>query len=514
MLLLKLKFCLFGLVLASDQALELRKALFDPKRYDKAVIQDTWQKLTRNDYKNLGEFAKERCSGYKPKTFSKPTGSYRMQQSFSTGNPYKNDQFRQQHMWCWESKDTIKIQLDTDQGFFIGSNETDEDEFRLEYNGYGESFTYRDKLPDKLASGLWFDTNSMWAEMRFLSNSFGVNIGFKFNLMCSPAGDVAAGNGVEFLMISNDSQGDNSPINNYGFYYANLWKRQINCLNDFETVRYRVNEATVDEAYQYVRLHSTNTGSWNLSYDNKWHDTESSELTIDHLTWIQYAWQYVVLFDAYLAFKDVFNQTQALKDDEIFSLMYIDTIFDNHEIYHRCAHGKNIDLMKIWSKINDLWLMVDGIEDVEVDPVWSVEKESINNFVHCVSASVGSPKTFHRVFYIETKCDINQDISHDLNQLSGIQPVNNSLLKYAKKLSTIEDFEKFNKTFDLKEVEELASATTSVHNGYIIRREDGNSFHRELPKDLCVQHVTANLAKHLHQFPRTDFTEVLFHVKI
>ena len=212
MLLLKLKFCLLGLVLASDQALELRKALFDPKRYDKAVIQDSWRKVTPNDYKNLGEFAEERCSGYEPKTFSKPTGSYRMQESFSTYNPYKNDQFMEQTMMCRDWNHTIKIQLDTDRGFFIGSSEYDPDEFRLEYNGYGNSFMYGAQIPDELASGQWFDTNSSWIHMRFESNSFGVDAGFKLNLMCSQADDMAAGNGVDLLVISNDPQIDKSTV--------------------------------------------------------------------------------------------------------------------------------------------------------------------------------------------------------------------------------------------------------------------------------------------------------------
>ena len=212
MLLLKLKFCFLGIVLASDQALELRKALFDPERYDKAVIQDTWQKLTRNDYKNLGAFAEERCSGYEPKTFSKPTGSYRMQQSFSTGNPYKNDQFQEKLLRCQHPKNTIKIQLDTNRGFFVGSSETDKDEFELLYNGYGESFWYGDQLPDELASGQWFETNSGRIIMVFRSDSFGVNSGFKFNIMCSQVNDMASGNGVELLVLSNDYDIDKSTV--------------------------------------------------------------------------------------------------------------------------------------------------------------------------------------------------------------------------------------------------------------------------------------------------------------
>ena len=52
---LGLRFCLVGLVLASDQAIELRKALFDAERYDTTVIQDSWRKVTRDDYKNLGK---------------------------------------------------------------------------------------------------------------------------------------------------------------------------------------------------------------------------------------------------------------------------------------------------------------------------------------------------------------------------------------------------------------------------------------------------------------------------
>ena len=77
----------------------------------------------------------------------------------------------------------------------------------------------------------------------------------------------------------------------------------------------------------------------------------------------------------------------------------------------------------------------------------------------------------------------------------------------------MEDFEKFNKTIDFKEVGDLAAATTPTHNGYIIRQEKGNSFHRELPKEFCVQHLTAHLAKQLHQFPRMDFTEVFYHTE-
>ena len=74
-------------------------------------------------------------------------------------------------------------------------------------------------------------------------------------------------------------------------------------------------------------------------------------------------------------------------------------------------------------------------------------------------------------FFIETKCDVNQTILDDMNQLSHIQPVNGNLLKDIKELSTTEDFEKFNKTIDFKEVEDLVAATTDTwptHNGYII----------------------------------------------
>ena len=58
MVLLGLSISLVGLVVASDQAIELRKALFDAERYDTSVIQDSWRKVTRNDYKNLGKFPK------------------------------------------------------------------------------------------------------------------------------------------------------------------------------------------------------------------------------------------------------------------------------------------------------------------------------------------------------------------------------------------------------------------------------------------------------------------------
>lgn len=58
MLFLELRFCLVGLVLASDQAIELRKALFDAERYDTTVIQDSWRKVTRADYRNLGKSSK------------------------------------------------------------------------------------------------------------------------------------------------------------------------------------------------------------------------------------------------------------------------------------------------------------------------------------------------------------------------------------------------------------------------------------------------------------------------
>ena len=58
MLFLELLFWLVGLVQAYDQAIELRKALFDSERYDTAVIQDSWRKVTKDDYKNLGKFCK------------------------------------------------------------------------------------------------------------------------------------------------------------------------------------------------------------------------------------------------------------------------------------------------------------------------------------------------------------------------------------------------------------------------------------------------------------------------
>ena len=171
-----------------------------------------------------GEFADERCSGYEPTTFSKPTGSYRMQESFSTSNPYENDEYQEQDMWCRVSNHTVKIQLDPRRGFSIGSNETDaegwHDQFRLEYTGYGEHFQYGDELPDKIASGQWFDTNSSWIHMRFMSNSAGVDEGFKFNVMCSQADDLTAGNGAEKLVISNDHTIDKSTVDSYGAYFA------------------------------------------------------------------------------------------------------------------------------------------------------------------------------------------------------------------------------------------------------------------------------------------------------
>ena len=144
-----------------------------------------------------------------------------MQESFSTGNPYKNDEYQEQDMWCRDSNDTVKIQLSERRGFFIGSNETDapenwHDQFRLEYTGYGETFQYGDQLPDKIASGQWFDTNSTWIHMRFMSNSVGVDAGFKFNIMCSRADDLTAGNGVESLVISNDQQVDKSTVLRFG----------------------------------------------------------------------------------------------------------------------------------------------------------------------------------------------------------------------------------------------------------------------------------------------------------
>ena len=139
-----------------------------------------------------------------------------MQESFSTGNPYKNDEYQEQDMWCRDSNYTVKIQLDSRRGFHIGANE---DQFRLEYQGYGEHFGYGDELPDKIASGHWFDTNSSWIHMRFISNSIGVDAGFKFNIMCSEADDLTAGNGVELLVISNDQQVDKSKILRFGFFY-------------------------------------------------------------------------------------------------------------------------------------------------------------------------------------------------------------------------------------------------------------------------------------------------------
>ena len=295
-------------------------------------------------------------------------------------------------------------------------------------------------------------------------------------------------------------------------FSTDFWKRQINCLNDFETVRYRVAEYTVDEAYRTIRLHNNNFGSWNLSYDNEWHDTDSSELTIDYLTWVPFM-EYVDLLEVYIHYHTLLYNNQS-QIDEARILRYFGVIYENHELYRQCRKkfGKNIDTSNFWSKIEDVsWTRETGV----LDPVLSAELESIDNFVHCVLEDVSSRKSWALpVFSIETQCDVNKDISNDMKKLSGIQPVNYSLLEYAKKLSTIRDFKNFNKTFDSNSVEDLASATTWVHNGYIVRREDGNRFHRDLPKDLCVQHVTANLAKHLYKFPRMDFTEVYFHAVI
>ena len=288
-------------------------------------------------------------------------------------------------------------------------------------------------------------------------------------------------------------------------FSTDFWKRQINCLNDFETVRYRVAEDTVEEAYKNIRLYNNNFGSWNLSFDNEWHDTESETLTIDHLTWILLG-EEGILIEAYVTYQAYFNKSQTQTVQEVYDQYdtVVDTVNENSltEILAYCAFENNVDSTQTWTQISVLH------EGREVDQAW---KESIINFAHCVSDGFDKPETRGLPkFLIETKCDINEDISDDMKQLSGIRSVNGSLLEYVKKLSTIEDFEKFNKNFDFSVVEDLANATIRVHDGYIVRREEGSSFHRDLPKEFCVQYLTTNLAKHLYKFPRMDFTEVFF----
>ena len=146
--------------------------------------------------------------------------------------------------------------------------------------------------------------------------------------------------------------------------------------------------------------------------------------------------------------------------------------------------------------------------DNDADPLW---KKSIIAFGNCFASVFNSPETQGLPkFLIETKCDIKEEISQVMDQLSNIRPVNESLLEYARDLSSIEDMERFSESVDFEEVEDLALATKWQYDGHIVRQENGNSFHRELPKYLCVQHLTANLAKELHEYTRMDITEVIF----
>ena len=43
----------------------VRHCLF-PDNYNPRVIQDSWRKVTRDDYDSIGAFAADKCAGYKP----------------------------------------------------------------------------------------------------------------------------------------------------------------------------------------------------------------------------------------------------------------------------------------------------------------------------------------------------------------------------------------------------------------------------------------------------------------
>ena len=210
-----------------------------------------------------------------------------------------------------------------------------------------------------------------------------------------------------------------------------------------------------------------------------------------------------VLYEAYIAYQAYFNESKTVTAEEIYDQYDIREAQFNTEILAYCAFLNNLDTTQIPNQIDALR------NGKEADAVW---KESIISFAECFSLVFESPETQGLPkFMIETKCDIREEISQVMDELSYIRPVNYSLIEYAKELSTIQDMETFSESIDRSEVEDLALATKGNirrHKGYIVRGDNGNSFHRELPKEFCVQHLTANLAKYLHQYTRMDITEV------
>ena len=279
-------------------------------------------------------------------------------------------------------------------------------------------------------------------------------------------------------------------------------------------MRYRVVEDTQPEALENIRLHNPKLGPWNLSgsIDYQWHDTELKTLTINHLTWVPLG-QEVVLYQAYIAYQAYFNESTSNTVEEIYDQYGIEEAQYKTGILAFCAFKTGLDPSSIPGQITALQ------EGQQADPEW---KQSIIAFADCFSSVFESPETQGLPkFMIETKCDIKQEIAQAMDQLSDIRPVNDSLLEYAKELSRIEDMEEFRDSIGWSEVDDLARATFRLqiynarqlkwkHKGYIIRRESKNSFHEELPKEFCVQHLTANLAKYLHEYTRMDITEVYF----
>ena len=164
----------------SEEERKLHRALFDPDNYNPRVIQDNWRKANRGDYANIGAFAADKCAGYNPpnEAIDITPGSLLVTDSFATMRPYNNNMDMKQQFQC-PSGATIQLRLDLDRGF---DTELSWDYLEVYYNGYYRKLSGSiDSLPNELKQKDWFDTESDYLRVRFVTDPSVTKSGFKFD---------------------------------------------------------------------------------------------------------------------------------------------------------------------------------------------------------------------------------------------------------------------------------------------------------------------------------------------
>ena len=89
-------------------------------------------------------------------------------ESFATSNPYANNTYIKQTFRCDENE-TVHIRLDQERGF---ATERGFDILTVEWEGYKrELHGSIEVLPNELKQANWFDTESNFLNMQFLSDN-------------------------------------------------------------------------------------------------------------------------------------------------------------------------------------------------------------------------------------------------------------------------------------------------------------------------------------------------------